>query len=144
MNYERDKDRFRALIMAVAVEKRAQAHVDNALLRLMFDQLEACDIEDLERVRKTVCLKTRYFPQAGEWLEEVDKLPPPTVLGLLPPRQDAHGQTRYCDACGDTGMILRDRLEGGAPVASNCSCRKTNPALGAGQRKKLAVERSDT
>lgn len=144
MDYERDKDRFRALIMAVAVEKRAQQHVDTALLRLMFDALAECDIEDLERVRKAVCLKTRYFPQAGEWLEEVDKLPPPTVLGLLPPRQDDVGNTEYCSECHDTGWILKERLEGGAPNAVKCTCRKTNPALGAGKRRKLTPERSDS
>jgi len=144
VNYERDKDRFKTLIMAVAVEKRAQQHVDTALLRLMFDALADVDIEDLERVRKAVCLKTRYFPQAGEWLEEVDKLPPPTVLGLLPPRADEHGQVTFCEACKDTGWILKDRLDGGAPNASKCTCRATNPALGAGKRKKLAHERSET
>lgn len=143
MNYERDKDRFKALIWAVAVEKRAQAHVDNALLRLMFDQLQECDIDDLERVRKAVCLKTRYFPQAGEWLEAVDQLPPPNVAGLLPPKADEHGQVTYCDACKDTGWILQDRLEGGAPNARPCTCGPTNPARGAGKRKRLAPERSD-
>jgi hypothetical protein len=149
---EADKDRFRTLMMSVAVDKRYQDQLDRATMRIMFDSLKPhVTIDELEHVAPSLMAESRFFPRVDEWLAAVEKLPPANVAGLLPGRtlaEDPSGKTvRYCDKCDDTGWVVScerevpdGRKPGRQPGAVRCSCREVNPALGAGQRKKRRSE----
>lgn len=132
-----DKDRFRALMLQVAIDKRYQDQLDRAVLKIMFDTLSPhCTIEDLERVAPKLMADCRFFPRTDEWLDAVAKLPPPTVLGLLPGHVDECDPTgkriRYCSKCQDEGWVFVNDTNPARVV--QCDCREKNPALGAGQR----------
>lgn len=138
---DRDKNRFKQLMLQIAVDKRYQDNLDDAALRIMFEAMKAdVTIEDLERVMPELLRNSRFFPRTDEWLDAVAKLPPPTVTGLLPP-VGTHPQTgvpRYCEKCEDQGWVFVND-ENPARVVK-CACRESNPALGAGQRKKRRSE----
>lgn len=134
---EADRKRFKQLMMQVAAEKRYQDQLDDPLLRIMWNAMEGeVTIDDLERVAPSIVKNHRFFPRVDEWLDAVHGLPPPTVLGLLPPSGET-GQTGkpiYCLKCRDEGWMFVNDTNPARVV--ECECRQTNPALGAGQRKK--------
>lgn len=140
---EADKDRFRALMMQVAVDKRYQDNLDRAAVRIMFEALKGhCTIEDLEAAAPELLRTSKFFPRVDEWLAAVEKLPAQTVAGLLPGHVDESDPTgkrvRYCDKCQDEGWVFSSDERPARVV--KCSCRDVNPALGAGQRRKRRSE----
>ena len=134
---EKDKDRFRAVMLQVAVDKRYQQQLDVAMLRIMFEAMKShATIDEIERVAPELIRTCQFFPRTDEWLKAVAALPPPTVAGLLPPigTHPQTGKPKYCEQCNDEGWVLVND-ESPARVVK-CSCRETNPALGAGQRRR--------
>jgi hypothetical protein len=137
---DRDKDRFRAVMLQVAIDKRYQQQLDVAMLRIMFDTLKPhVEIEEIERVQPELMLKCQFFPRTDEWLKACQDLPPAPVAGLLMP-VGVHEQTKkpkYCEKCNDEGWVeVGEPQPGVAARVVACDCRPNNPALGAGQRRK--------
>ena len=139
--HDRDKKRFRDLMMVVAVDKRFQNMLDDATLRIMFEAMKAdVSIDDLERVGPELMKNSRFFPRTDEWLDAVANLPAASVAGLLPPvgKHEQTGVPKYCEKCNDSGWVLVN--DENPARAVKCDCRPNNPALGAGQRKKRRSE----